>query len=179
MGFDKRALRWGAQTLAARACLEALRVTSNVAFLGDGNGLALPPQVTALPDRRAAGPGAALHAHLLATRGDTLVFAADMPFVHAGLLAALWDTASKRAMSLVAVDRTGQAHPTLAVYRANAAAEHDHGESPSLFSVLGPYATWPLPAGEEHAIDNVNTPDDWRAARATARALGLDSEPSA
>lgn len=172
MGFDKRALRWGTQTLATRACSAALKVTPNVVFLGDGAGLSIPRGVVIRADEHRLGPGAALRGHLRDVRGKVLVFAADMPFVTERTLVALWDASRSLEGSVVAVDATGQRQPTLAVYRGDPSASLAADTCPSLFALLGDATPWPLPDGEEHAIDNVNTPAEWDAACAKARALG-------
>jgi len=95
-----------------------------------------------------------------------------MPFVTERTLVALWDASRSLEGSVVAVDATGQRQPTLAVYRGDPTASLATNTCPSLFALLGAATPWPLPDGEEHAIDNVNTPAEWDAARATARALG-------
>lgn len=184
MGQDKAQLRLGPETMLERIAAELSPVTSSVTLVGSpqayvGHSLPTVPDVY-----EKWGALGGIHAALSAAKTDwIIVVACDLPFVTRNLferLKSFADESIDSIDSIVPMQPDGRPQPVCALYRREACLpqidtlvrEGEHAPRALLRSVRTDYVLFrelrDLP-GAENFFLNLNTPEDFEAARRRLR----------
>jgi molybdopterin-guanine dinucleotide biosynthesis protein A len=176
MGADKAFLQLGCQTLLARALDAASAVAAEVRIVGDAEKFLEFGRVVqdVFPER---GPLGGIHAALCESQTElNLMLAVDLPFLESRFLSYLIASAWQCA-AIVTVPRVGSNwQPLCAVYRrefaavAEKALRKGKNRIDTLFSQVETRAIGDEELGRmgfsSRMFRNLNTPADWRMARA-------------
>jgi molybdopterin-guanine dinucleotide biosynthesis protein A len=180
MGSDKAFLEFGGEPLLERALAAVGAVCDRVMIVGD------PAKFAHYEGSKkwamiadifpGCGPLGGIHAALANSTAElNVMVAVDMPFVSAELLAFLFAAAEKNN-AIVTVPRAGKGlQPLCAVYRRDFAAVAEHALRAGRNKVDAAFSgvsTYVIEASEleaagfsERSFFNVNTPQDWMAAK--------------
>jgi molybdopterin-guanine dinucleotide biosynthesis protein A len=183
MGKDKANLLLGEKTLVEHAASALTSVTRRVFIVGDVTGN--PPGIPILRDRYKIGNGPqkrgamiGMHAALVeAATAWSAVLACDLPFVSGALWTRIISFEREDFDAVVPVQADGKPQPLCALYRSDACL-------PVIGSLLGTN-DWSLQgllrtvrtrfigfedvcdlSGASHFFSNINTPEDYAAAKA-------------
>ena len=184
MGRDKAHLRLGPETMLERIAAQLSPVTSSVTLVGSpqayvGHSLPTVPDVY-----EKWGALGGIHAALSAAKTDwIIVVACDLPFVTRDLFERLKSFAGESLDAIVPIQPDGRPQPVCALYRRQTClpeierlvGEGEHAPRALLRSVRTEYALFrelaDLP-GAENFFLNLNTPEDFGAAKSLAETGG-------
>ena len=184
MGQDKAQLRLGPETMIERIAARLSPVTSSVTLVGNpqayvGHSLPTVPDVY-----EKWGALGGLHAALSAAKTDwIIVIACDLPFVTRDLFERLKSFANEAVDAVVPIQPDGRPQPVCALYRRETCLpeidrlvrEGTHRPIALLRSVGTEYVLFKqlsdLPGAESFFL-NLNTPEDFEAAKRLAETGG-------
>ncbi len=187
MGTDKAFLEWQGQTLLARALKLAESVASSVRIVGDAGKFA--PFGHVVEDTyHHCGPLAGIHAALAMSDAElNLVLAVDLPFMESEFLNYLISQAMASHAVVTVPHMAGGRQPLCAVYRARfaAVAESALREGRNKIDPLFAEVETRVIAEAEirHAgfseliFQNLNTPEDYAAAKSPSSSISIQPEP--
>lgn len=168
MGRDKALLPWGEATVVEHLAEMLQPLTGAVTLIG-------PPEryqrlaIPCIPDLRpGAGPLGGIESALANTDAEAcLILACDLPGVASAWLAGLFRSAERdKALFTGIRDAAGKLHPLCAVYRPESLAivrdALDIGERRLLRVVDRLRPVW---INAPEVLANINTSEEWRAAR--------------